>query len=453
MNQLPLLAIVGEPNVGKSTLMNKIAGRRIAVTSVVAGTTRDRQYVDTVWNGVDFTMIDTAGVTFGGLGNTEQELEAALNEQVDVAAEEANMLMLVVDGKNAVETIDRKALLKFRKMKKPIVVAVNKLDSPKNLEAFTAPFLKLGIKNIFPVSSLTGRGIGDLLDCIATELGKVKVEKEEVPVGIAVSIVGKPNVGKSSLLNAILGQKRVVVSSIPGTTRTSIDTHTVIDGQDYTFIDTAGLKRKDHRQKQPDIYSGFQTFKSIRRSDIVILVIDSIERITKQDQVIAGEILDFAKGAIIVANKMDLFDGSEQELQDYISLHFPFLWFSPVFLVSAETGEGVNEALAAIKPIYENRLKEIAQEDLDKVLQQTIKTNPPKRLRDQRDPKIYAISQTETNPPIFSLLVNKSGAISTQYRRFLLKHLIKRLDLWGTPIKLQLREKSQISGKVEKSLN
>ena len=271
-SQLPILAIVGEPNVGKSTLMNKIYGERIAVTSVVAGTTRDRQYLDTSWNGVDFTMVDTAGITFGN----KQELEAELEEQIDVAAQEATMLLLVVDGKGTVDVIDRKALLKFRKMKKPIVVAVNKLDSPRNLEAFTAPFLKLGIKHVFPVSSVTGRGIGDLLDQVAVELKKVAVKKTIVPEGIAVSIVGKPNVGKSSIINKILKEQRVIVSPIPGTTRTAIDTHVKIDKQDYTFIDTAGLKRKDHRQKQPDVFSGFQTFKSIRRSDVVFLVIDAM---------------------------------------------------------------------------------------------------------------------------------------------------------------------------------
>lgn len=437
MSSLPLLAIVGEPNVGKSTLMNKISGHRSAVTSVVPGTTRDRQYVDTVWNGVDFTMVDTAGVTFGN----KQELEAELAEQIDVATAEATMLLLVVDGKLGVDSIDRKAILKFRKMKKPVVVAVNKLDSPKNLESLTAPFMRLGIKHVFAVSALTGRGIGDLLDQVALELKKVAVPKKMVPVGIAVSIVGKPNVGKSSILNKILGKQRVIVSPIPGTTRTAIDTHTKIDGQVYTFIDTAGLKRKEHRQKQPDIFSGFQTFKSIRRSDVVFFVIDVNEPITKQDQVIAGEIFDLAKGVIIVANKMDEFTGKEKELKDYIEHHFPFLWFSSVFSVSAKTGKGLNEALAAIKPIYENRQKVIAQEDLTKVLEQTMKTNPPKRLREQREPKVYGLSQIETNPPSFLLEVNRSGAISTQYKRFLLKHLIKRLDLLGTPIKLHVRQK------------
>lgn len=437
MKQLPILAIVGEPNVGKSTLMNKIYGERIAVTSVVAGTTRDRQYLDTSWNGVDFTMVDTAGITFGNA----QELEAELEQQIDVATQEATMLLLVVDGKGTVDVIDRKALLKFRKMKKPIVVAVNKLDSPNNLEAATAPFLKLGIKNVFPISSVTGRGIGDLLDQIAKELKKVAVKKTVVPKGIAVSIVGKPNVGKSSILNKILNEQRVIVSPIPGTTRTAIDTHVKINKVDYTFIDTAGLKRKDHRQKQPDVFSGFQTFKSIRRSDVVMFVIDVNEPITKQDQVIAGEILDLAKGVIIVGNKMDMYDDAEKKLQDYISLHFPFLWFSPVFLVSAKNGRGLPEAIDAIKPIYENRQRQVSDEDLQVVLEQTLKTNPPKRLRDQREPKIYSISQIADNPPNFQIIVNRSGAISTQYRRFLLKHLIKRLDLYGTPIKLSLKQK------------
>ncbi len=437
MDQIPLLAIVGEPNVGKSTLMNKIAGKRIAVTSVVAGTTRDRQYVDTVWNGVDFTMIDTAGITFGN----EQELEAALTEQVEVAAEEANMLLFVVDGKEPVETIDRKALLKFRKMKKPIVVAVNKLDSPKNLEAYTAPFLRLGIKHVFPVSSLTGRGIGDMLDAVANELKKVAVPKQEVPVGIAVSIVGKPNVGKSSILNKILGKKRVIVSPIPGTTRTSIDTQVKIKDQDYTFIDTAGLKRKEHRQKQPDVFSGFQTFKSIRRSDIVLFVIDATEPITKQDQVIAGEIFDLTKGVIIVVNKMDKYEGDEKELNDYVSLHFPFLWFSPVFMISADTGEGLEKVLDAIKPIYDNRMKEVDQANIDTLWEKTMKTNPPKRMLDQKVPKVYGLSQIQTDPPAFLLTVNHPAAISMQYKRYLLKQIIKHLDFWGTPIKLHLRKK------------
>jgi GTP-binding protein len=441
LSSLPTIAIVGEPNVGKSTLLNKIAGRMFAVTSPVAGTTRDRQYVDTSWNGVAFTFIDTAGITYNNTG----ELESALNEQIDIAVDQADILLFVVDAKAGVQQIDRKTILKFRKSKKPVILAVNKVDSPKNREAVISPFQSLGIKSIFPVSALSGRGIGDMLDDVAETIKKLGLDAEEVEQvpGIAVSIVGKPNVGKSSILNRILKQERVIVSSIAGTTRTAIDTHTTIDGQDYTFIDTAGLKKKEHRQKLPDIYSGFQTFKAIRRSDICFLVIDATEEITKQDQHIAQEIFELDKGVIILANKYDLYKGDEQELRDYISHHFPFLWFCPLFFVSAKTGKGIDEAIAALKPIYENRRKEISQDDINRLLSSTLKQNPPKLLRDQKKPKVFGLNQVNTNPPIFELIVNYPATISQQYRKYVLKRIIKHLDFWGTPVQLKLRGKDK----------
>lgn len=412
-----------------------------AVTSPVAGTTRDRQYVDTSWNGVAFTFIDTAGITYNNTG----ELESALNEQIDIAVDQADILLFVVDAKAGVQQIDRKTILKFRKSKKPVILAVNKVDSPKNREAVISPFQSLGIKSIFPVSALSGRGIGDMLDDVAETIKKLGLDAEEVEQvpGIAVSIVGKPNVGKSSILNRILKQERVIVSSIAGTTRTAIDTHTTIDGQDYTFIDTAGLKKKEHRQKLPDIYSGFQTFKAIRRSDICFLVIDATEEITKQDQHIAQEIFELDKGVIILANKYDLYKGDEQELRDYISHHFPFLWFCPLFFVSAKTGKGIDEAIAALKPIYENRRKEISQDDINRLLSSTLKQNPPKLLRDQKKPKVFGLNQVNTNPPIFELIVNYPATISQQYRKYVLKRIIKHLDFWGTPVQLKLRGKDK----------
>jgi GTP-binding protein len=441
MHDQPLVAIVGEPNVGKSTLLNKIAGRRFAVTSKVAGTTRDRQYIDTSWNGVDFTLVDTAGITFGNTG----ELETALNEQIDIAVVEADVIVFVVDGKEEVNQLDRKALLKFRKIKKPIVLVVNKLDSPKDLEAKSAPFQRLGIKPMFTISSISGRGIGDLLDHITDTLLKIygKTEPLPKPLGIAISIVGKPNVGKSSILNRILGQKRAVVSSIPGTTRTAIDTHVKIGDTDYTFIDTAGLKRKEYNQKLPDIYSGFQTFRAIRRSDIVFFVIDATLPLAHQDQHIAGEIFDLDKGVVILANKMDAYDGDEDKLRDYISMHFPFLWFAPLFFVSAETGAGISEALAATQPIFANRHKQVDQEEISKLLAKTMKKNPPKWVRDQKKPKVFGLTQTETNPPLFELYVNHSAAISEQYRRYLQKTIIKQLDFYGTPVNLRIKSQDK----------
>lgn len=435
--RIPVIAIVGEPNVGKSTLFNRIAGHRIAVTSTVAGTTRDRQYIDSSWNGVDFSLIDTAGITFGN----KQELESELTEQIDYATSEADLILFVVDGKLGPESIDRSSILKFRKIKKPVILAVNKLDGPKQLREFDNQFAKLGVKQMFPVSSVTGRGVGDLLDKISEELKKLKLPKEELPLGIPVAIVGKPNVGKSSLLNAIVGENRVVVSSLAGTTRTAIDVSFKFDNTDFTFIDTAGLKKKTYRQAQPDVYSIFQTFKSIRRSEVVLFLIDATEPITKQDLAIAGEILDLGKGVIIVVNKMDAYEGSKDELQDYVSMHFPFLWFAPVHFISTATSENIIEMLQNIKPIYDARCKTASQEEIDRLLKYTLEKNPPRRMLDQKVPKVYGLEQIGTNAPMFELIVNHPAAISTQYKRYLEKMIIKKLEFWGTPIKLHLRKK------------
>lgn len=435
--RLPVVAIVGEPNVGKSTLLNKISGGRFAVTSTVAGTTRDRQYLDTSWNGVDFTMVDTAGITFGN----KQELENELAEQIDYALEEADVILFMADGKTDPSTIDRKAVVKFRKIKKPVVLAVNKVDSPNKLKNFDNEFAKLGIKNVFPISSITGRGVGDLLDFVAGELKKIKIPSEPKTTGIPVAIVGKPNVGKSSIVNKILGENRVIVSDIPGTTRTSIDVSINIDGTDFTFIDTAGLKKKSYRQAQPDVYSVFQTFKSIRKSDVVLFVIDAVETITKQDMAIAGEIIDLGKGVIIVVNKIDKYEGSMDELKDYVSMHFPYLWFAPVFFVSAVTGDGLKEALAAIPPIHEARGKTVTEEDLERLLKYTLEKNPPRRMLDQKNPKVYGLNQIGTYAPMFELVVNHPAAISMQYRKYLEKQIIQKLGFWGTPIKLTLSKK------------
>ncbi len=438
---LPIVAIVGQPNVGKSTLLNKIGGDRFAVTSTLAGTTRDRQYLDTSWNGVDFTLVDTAGLSFG----EKDELTMALVEQIEMALVEADLILLVTDGKLGVESVDRKTLLKFRKLKKPLVLVVNKLDSPKLGPEQLLAFQSLGIKPFFGISSVTGRGIGDLLDHVANYLKKhVSAKADQREAGeIAVSIVGKPNVGKSSLFNKILGQKRVVVSSLPGTTRTAIDTHIKIGETNFTFIDTAGLKKKAHRQTAPDLYSGFQTFKAIRRSDVALFLVDATEPITVQDQHIAQEIFAMNKGVILVANKIDRFGGREKDLRNYISLHFPFLWFSPLFLVSATTGAGLENILAAIKPIHEGRQKIIEQEQITKLLNKTLKANSPKILRDQKIPKVLGLKQTGTNPPTFELFVNYPAAISTQYRKYLQKAIIKELNFWGTPVSLKLKGKDK----------
>ncbi len=491
---LPIVALVGQPNVGKSSLLNKIAGGRLAVTSDIAGTTRDRQYLDTSWNGVDFTLLDTAGLSVSGdnkthshtqTGQINQELEQNVSRQIDVALKEADMLVWVVDGKEPLSSIPQSLKQKFRKIDKPVLLAVNKLESIKNREEKLAGFLALGIKKIFGVSALSGVGIGDMLDAIATlfpstllrgdapkgQRGRTadKNPSDDIYPGnknsIAVSIVGKPNVGKSSIFNKILDEERVVVSPIPGTTRTAIDSDIKIGDVNYTFIDTAGLKKKEYRQEQPDVFSGFQTFKSIRRSDICFLVIDASAEITKQDQRVAQEIFALEKACIILATKCDLVpsplargdapkgqrgrgldkssDDKYQNIRDYISHHFPFLWMCPLFFVSGLTGEGLKEAVDAIKPIWDRRHKMIDEETLKDFLYKIMQKNPPKLLRDQKKPKVFSLHQVDVNPPAFQLKVNHPAAISNQFRKFLENSITKYLDFYGTPIILRLKGKDK----------
>lgn len=439
MHKLPIVALTGLPNSGKSTLINKLSGKHGAVTSDVAGTTRDRQYFDIAWDGSYFSLVDTAGL----VEHQDNELEKNVAKQLEKALEESSLVVLVIDGKLPKGGLDQKTLLKFRKLKKPVILAVNKIDSPKEIDQAVKTFNVLGIKAICAISALSGRGLGDLLSLITDELKK-HADLDLKPfehTGIAVSIVGKPNVGKSSLFNKILQEERVVVSSIPGTTRTAIDSPLSYKDTDYIFIDTAGLKKKEHKQAEPDIFSGFQTFKSVRRSDVVMFVIDAVEEITKQDQKVAQEIFKLGKGMIILINKFDLYKGDENQLRDYISSYFPFLWMMPAFLVSAKTGVGITDAMDSIKPIYERRLKTIDQEDIDKLLAKRMKINPPKLLRDQKKPKVFGLAQIATNPPLFELTVNHPAAISSQFKKSLLNAIIKDLDFWGTPLNLKVHKK------------
>ena len=434
-----------------------------AVTSDVAGTTRDRQYAPTGWNGAAFELVDTAGLE----ADAASELEASVHKQIEVAAKEAQVIVMVVDGKLPPDSLDRQVLLKFRKSKQPVVLAINKLDSPKNLEALTASFLKLGLKAVFPVSSVTGRGIGDMLDHIVSVLPTAEQEetrdtrldsgvdprrKRQETGSIGVAIVGKPNVGKSSIFNQILKDERVVVSNVPGTTRTAIDSDVTINGTDYTFIDTAGLKKKAARQAQPDVFSSYQTYKSIRRSDVCFFVVDATEEVTSQDQSVAQEIISQEKGCIVLVNKIDLYDAGQQKkktvaepsrekLQAYISHHFPFLWMCPVFFVSGKTGEGLSEAIAAINKIDASRKQIVNPEALKDLLARRKKQNPPKRLMDQKEPKVYSLAQVETNPPKFELLVNHTPAIQENFRKSVENAIIKELNFWGTPIKVRLVKK------------
>ncbi len=435
----PLVAIVGEPNVGKSTLLNRVVEARVALTSDVAGTTRDRFYAPASWNGIDFTLIDTAGIIL----DQRDELEINVQKQVEVALQEADLILYVIDGKEDPETLDRNILLKLRKKKKDALLVINKIDSPKKFAEIAGNYAFTGLKNIFPISSVAGNGVGDMLDAVTKNLeekGFQKIVKD--PSQVSVSLVGKPNVGKSSIFNKIIGEERVVVSSMPGTTRNVIDTDLVYKDKKIKFLDTAGLKRKDKNQALPDIYATFQTIRALHQSDICILVIDASVGITQQDQKIAGQIVDAGKGLIIVANKIDLLSDKEKlKLKDNLPDFFEFLWWAPAVPVSAKTGSGIPEILDFILQIEETRHKTIDPEKLTAFFHAKAKQREPQRMRDERVPKVYSLHQVSINPPVFLMMVNEPSAISLQFRKFVQNSIVKELGFWGTPVILKLEAK------------
>ena len=435
-----IVAIVGEPNVGKSTLLNKVISERIAITSPVSGTTRDRFYAGTTWNGIDFSLVDTAGIIL----DERDEMEINVQKQVDVALEEADLIVYVVDGKTPPESFNRQVLQKIRRQKKEVILVVNKVDAPKKMEQAKIDYQFTGIKKIFPLSSVAGTGVGDMLDGITDilkEKGFTTIEKD--PSSISVSLLGKPNVGKSSLFNKILGEERVVVSSVAGTTRNVVDTDIEYRGNKIKFLDTAGLKKKEKRAELPDIYATFQTIRALHKSDICLLVIDVSLGITQQDQRIASEIVDAGKGLIIVANKIDKLNDEERlKLETNLGKYFEFLWWAPAVPISATSGEGVEDVLNYILKIQESRNKEIDNQTLSEFFYAKLKQRPPMRVRDERVPRVYSLHQVATNPPVFLMLVNQPSAISTPFRRFIQNSIIKELGFWGTPVKLRLEAKS-----------
>ena len=446
-----LVAIVGEPNVGKSTLLNKITAQRQALTSNIPGTTRDRFYATTTWNGVDFTLIDTAGIILGG--RNENELEKNVQKQVKIALEECDLILYVVDGKQPPQSINRQIMLDIRKKSKPLILAINKIDSPKKIELAAGEHKFTGIKEIYALSAVSGVGLGDMLDAVTKVLaaeGFGKIVKD--PESIAVSILGKPNVGKSSLFNQILGEERMVVSNVPGTTRNAVDTDIVYDNQKIKLVDTAGLKRKEKRAPLPDIYAAFQTIRAMHKSEVCIIVIDGKEGITQQDQKIVGDVVDAGKGVVVAINKIDLLSEAEREkLDKNLENYFPFLWWAPVVPISAKSGEGVKDILKYILQIKANRLRKIDDETLNRFFYGKLKERQPQRLKDERIPKVFTLRQVDVDPPVFELTVNKASAIQTQFKRYIQNAIVKKFDFWGTPVMLRLVPK--VGNPNEKSMN
>jgi len=434
MTPIPKIALVGRPNVGKSTLFNRICGRRKAITDRRAGSTRDRNYAQASWQGAAFELIDTGGLLLG----TPDPLLGPAMEQAERAIDEADLVIFLVDGRAGLLPDDRQIAKQLRKKGKKVVVAVNKIEGD---EGVMPEFAALGFDQVLPLSAEHGRGVGDLLDAALAGVPRVEVpEEEERPLRIA--LVGRPNVGKSSILNRLLGTERAMVSPIPGTTRDSVDAVIEKDGQKYLFVDTAGIRKARLLQENVDHVSVVQSRRAIERADVAVLVLDSAEGMREMDATIGGYIQDAGCGVVIALNKWDLArekgvgqKAAEQSLRDDLK----FLPWAPSVLVSARTGSGLAALLKAARRVQEARLQRITTGALNRELAKAMERHLPKAARGNRVLKLLYATQIGVAPPTILLSMNHPDELHFSYKRYLENRLRDTFGFEGTPIHLKVR--------------
>ncbi|NLW16622.1 MAG: ribosome biogenesis GTPase Der [Firmicutes bacterium] len=436
---MSIVAGVGRPNVGKSTLFNYLAGRRLAIVEDVPGVTRDRLYADVHWLNHEFTLVDTGGLEI----NATDEMTTYIRKQAEIAIREADVILFVVDGRQGLTGLDEDVAQVLRGTQKPIIVAVNKIDHP-NLEAHVAEFYQLGLPHVLSVSAANGLGIGDLLDLIVDLLpAKEAVEDEDDLTRVAV--IGKPNTGKSSLVNALLGQERVIVSDIPGTTRDAVDTPITIGDENYVLIDTAGLRRRSKVEEEIERYSGLRSIRAIERSDIVLMVIDAAEGVTEQDKKIVGIAHNRGKGIILVVNKWDLIEKDHRTANRFteeIKSELSFVDYAPIIFISAKTGQRVHRIFDLVKQVNEQRHLRISTNALNELILQATMVTPTPTERGKRL-RIYYATQSGIKPPTFVFFVNDPELMHFSYQRFLENTLRKAMGFVGTPIRFYIRKRRE----------
>lgn len=434
----PVVAIVGRPNVGKSTLFNKIAGTRISIVDDTPGVTRDRVFADAEWLGRDFTLIDTGGIE----PKADDEILSQMRAQAQLAIEMAHVVIFIVNVRDGLTAADKDVAALLIKSGKPIVLAVNKVDNTGDPPMDFYEFYNLGLGDPIAISSTHGLGVGDLLDECAKHFPSAEEGDEEEDI-IKVAVVGKPNAGKSSLINRILGEERVIVTNIAGTTRDAIDTHYERNGQKYTFIDTAGIRRKSKVDEQIERYSVIRAFAAVERSDVCIIMIDGAEGITEQDSKIAGFVHESGKAAIVVVNKWDIVEKETNTMKNYkldILDTLAFMQYAPIQFISAKTGARVDKLFDMINAAAEQNARRITTGMLNDVIgEATAKVQPPsdkgKRLR------IYYATQATAKPPTFVIFVNKAELFHFSYQRYLENQLRAAFGFEGTPIRFIIRER------------
>lgn len=430
----PLVAIIGRPNVGKSTLLNRLIKKKEAVVHDLPGVTRDRLYAECDWNGKEFLLIDTGGIVFG----EDDELVESVRKQAELAIKEADLILFVVDARTGVTREDEDIADLLRRYQKKVILVVNKVENAED-EARAYEFLALGLGEPAFVSALHGIGTGDLLDRIVEEI-PVKEEVQEFEEEAAITLVGRPNAGKSSTLNQILGEERAVISEIPGTTRDSIDSFFEYNGKIYRIIDTAGIKRKSEKEEPLFFYSFLRALRAIERSDVSLLIIDASEGVTKQDQKIAELIEEKGNACIILLNKWDLVKTEEQRKKVYDSLErkLYFLSYAPFLHISAKTGRNIHKIFPLVEEVLQEYRKRIKTSELNKWMEKLKEegytvVSGPKRL------KVYYCVQADIEPPEFVFFVNDKTLVRQNYRKFLENRLREAFGFKGTPLKIYFR--------------
>jgi GTP-binding protein len=436
----PIVAIVGRPNVGKSTLFNRLAGQRMAIVEDQPGVTRDRLYVDAEWLNHHFTIVDTGGIE----PDPQDQILAAMRRQAELAIDEADVILFVVDVKQGMTMADEEVAKMLRTTKKPVVLAVNKVDN-RETEAALYEFYGLGLGDPLGISAIHGLGTGDLLDEVVKNFPAETGEEYDEDI-IKVAIIGRPNVGKSSLTNALLGQERMIVSEIAGTTRDAIDSMlTLADGTRMVLIDTAGMRRKAKIDLPVERYSVIRALRAVERSDIVLMVIDATQGVTEQDKKIVGYAHDNGKASIIVVNKWDLVEKDEKTVIKYtnnIRHELAFLQYSPVIFISAKTKQRVHRIADLVKYVAEQHSMRIATGVLNSLIEEATMINPPPSDKGKRL-KIFYATQPSVKPPTIVFFVNHADLMHFSYLRYLENKLRESFGFEGTPLRLVVRERAE----------
>jgi GTP-binding protein len=434
----PIIAIVGRPNVGKSTLFNRLAGKRKAIVEDEPGVTRDRNYAEASYENHAFILIDTGG--FEPLA--KDRIQQQIREQVEVAIQEADFILFVMDGREGLNPTDMDIAGHLRQVTKPVFYVVNKIDGERH-EGEVPDFYRLGVPVLYSISAEHGRGIGDLMDEVVKFFPPTLPEEERAEQGIRVALVGRPNVGKSSLLNKLIRRQRAIVDSTPGTTRDALDTPFVREGREYVFIDTAGMRRKGKVTQRLEKYSAIKALKSLERCDVALVLLDGFEGLTEQDARIAEFAEESGRAMILVTNKWDLVQkdsSTSEEYQERIRRQMKTLDYVPVLFISALTGQRVARIFEAIDQVVVEHRKRISTADLNNWLQEATEGYPPPLYRNHRV-KLFYISQVTLAPPTFVLFTNEPQGLGESYQRYLLRRLREKYGFTGTPLRLFLRKR------------